>query len=143
MAGAWKRTLKLAIIKQLRKINNLLPAFTCFSIVKLLSKSALQFEHALKPSPQYLAKQGVNMLVDYFRVLSLPCGCISEMLQTKYFRVQGLRPSNPGTLNGEPGTFQFRPIILILLNFVAKNIGNTLYCPYGKDAGCWFLDTGF
>jgi hypothetical protein len=27
--------------------------------------------------------------------------------------------------------------------FVAKNMDNTLYCGYGSDAGCRFLDTGF
>jgi hypothetical protein len=46
-------------------------------------------------------------------ILDLPCGCILEMLQTTYtrvklfkvqglrFRVQGLRPSEPGTFNGK------------------------------------------
>jgi hypothetical protein len=27
--------------------------------------------------------------------------------------------------------------------FVAKNMDNTLCCPYGEDAGCRFLDTGY
>jgi hypothetical protein len=34
---------------------------------------------------------------------------------------------------------QFRPLIVIFLIFVKRNIGNTLYCPYGKDAGCLAL----
>jgi hypothetical protein len=28
---------------------------------------------------------------------------------------------------------------LAFLNFVERNIGNKLYCPYGDDAGCLAL----
>jgi hypothetical protein len=88
------------------------------------------------PTHGTVAKQGVNMIVDYFMFLYLSCGCILEMLQATYTRVK--RFMVHGSRLRRANLAAYKELRRIQRRWSLHPLSDCCSCPKADSNELWF-----